>query len=85
LNFTADHELDNDIFSPNAENLQNNVFATKATMKIKGSNVAAIQTHLIWDIAITEPVPRYVKAAVKPKNKLESQLNNLLGGMNLGP
>jgi len=90
LSFPCTEDLNNEIFSPNSENgkLRMDVHPIVKTFMLPGDTPTSALSYccsIVWDIAIKELVPHYVKSAKPRKNKTVNILmKNLKGLSGLG-
>jgi len=90
LSFPCTEDLNNEIFSPNSENgkLRVDVHPTVKNFTLPGdtpTSASSYRCSIVWDIAIEELVPRYVKSAKPRENEtVNSLMKNLKGLSGLG-
>lgn len=91
LNFPVDVELglNNDVFSPNAENgkLVADVHFVETKVEVNTNEgkktLTSVRANIVWNIAITERINRYVKEAEPRSNPLDNKVTSLLSSMSL--
>jgi len=88
LSFPCKEDLDNDIFSPNSENgkivVDVHPVIKEIVLDLGDENPTcgnSFRCCIVWDIAITELVPRYVKSAQPRQNETVNSLMKNLKGM----
>jgi len=88
LSFPSEEDLDNDIFSPQTENgkLVVDVHPTIKSfhLPMQDDPVSSYRCTVVWDIAIVEQVPRYVKSSKPRENETVNSLMRNLAGMMSG-